>query len=88
MRRVRTRYSWSVRSGQRDGRVERAVCGSKEVACEARRRAAAVSAAVFGGGVGVGVGACDRNGSAAAGAEGGADGLDTSGEVAEILIRE
>jgi len=83
-----------VRSGQRDGSVEKAVCGSKEVACEARRCAAAVSVAVVGvGGVGVGSvgesGACDRSGSAAAAAaDGGGDGLDTSGEVAEILIRK
>ena len=78
-----------MRSGQRDGSVERAVCGSKEVACEASRCAAAVSAAVGGGSVGIGEGgacACDRGGSAAA--DGGGDGPDTSGEVSEILIRE
>ena len=32
-----------MRSGQRDGRVERTVCGSKEVACEASRCVAAAS---------------------------------------------
>jgi len=89
VRRVRTRYSWSVRSGQRDGSAERAVCGSKEVACEARRCAAAVSVAVVDGGDGgdgVGVGGCDRSGSAAAAADRGGDG---HGEVAtEILIRK
>jgi hypothetical protein len=63
VRRVRTRYSESVRSGQRDGSVERVVCGSKEVACEARRCAAAVSVVV---GSGVGGGACGGGGSAAA----------------------
>lgn len=59
VRRVRTRYNESVRSGQRDGSVERTACGSKEVACEASRCAAAASVS-FGGDVGVGVG--DGNG--------------------------
>jgi hypothetical protein len=57
-RRVRTRYSESVRSGQCGGRVERTVCASKEVACEASRCAAADSSS-FGcgdGGCGDGVG--------------------------------
>jgi hypothetical protein len=43
VRKVRTRYKESVRSGQRDGSVERTVCGSKEVACEASRCAADAS---------------------------------------------
>lgn len=54
---MRIRYSESVRSGQRDGSVERVVSGSKEVACEARRCAAAVSVTV-GGGDGDGDGVC------------------------------
>ncbi len=49
VRRVRTRYNESVRSGQCDGRGERTVCASKEVACEASRCAAADSLS-FGGG--------------------------------------
>jgi len=49
-----------VRSGQRDGIVERAVCGSKEVACEASKCAADVSVSVGGdGGGGAGDGASD-----------------------------
>jgi hypothetical protein len=43
VRRVRTRYNESVRSGHRDGSVESADCGSKEVACEASRSAAVFS---------------------------------------------
>lgn len=75
-----------MRSGQRDGSAERAVCGSKEVACEASRCAAAVSVVVDGGVGEGGACACDRGGSAAA--DGGGDGPDTSGEVSEILMRE
>jgi hypothetical protein len=63
VRRVRTRYNESVRSGQRGGSVERVVCGSKEVACEARRCAAAISVFVDDG---VGGGASGGGGSAAA----------------------
>jgi hypothetical protein len=58
VRKVRTRYNESVRRGQRDGSVERTVCGSKEVACEASRCAAAASSS-FGGSGGSG----DGNGS-------------------------
>ncbi len=58
VRRTRTRYNESVRSGQRDGSVERVVCGSKEVACEASKCAAAVS-------VDVGDEYCGGGGSAA-----------------------
>jgi hypothetical protein len=39
-----------VRSGQCGGSVERTVCGSKEVACEASSCAAAASVAFNGGG--------------------------------------
>jgi hypothetical protein len=58
---VRTRYNESVRSGQRDGRAERTVCGSKKVACEASRCAAAASVS-FGGDGGAGVGDGDGDG--------------------------
>jgi len=61
VRRARTRYSESVRSGQCGGIVERTVCGSKEVACEASRCAAAASVA-FGGGGGGGDGAKEEGG--------------------------
>jgi hypothetical protein len=64
VRRTRTRYSESVRSGQRDGSVERVVCGSKEVACEASKCAVAVS-------VDVGDDDCGGGGSAAVAVEGG-----------------
>lgn len=67
VRRVRMRYSESVRSGHRDGSVERVVCGSKEVACEARRCAAADSVTVGGGDGG---GACGGGGGSSATAEG------------------
>ena len=58
---MRTRYNESVRSGQRDGSVERTACGSKEVACEASRCAAAASVSLGGDGDddGVGVGGGD-----------------------------
>ena len=52
---MRTRYKESVRSGQLDGSVERTVCGSKEVACEASKCAADASVS-FGGDAGVGTG--------------------------------
>jgi hypothetical protein len=61
VRKVRTRYNESVRSGQRDGSVERTVCGSKEVACEASRCAAAASVS-FGGDGGAGAGVGDGDG--------------------------
>jgi hypothetical protein len=54
VRKVRTRYNESVRSGQRDGSVERTVCGSKEAACEASRCAAADSVSFGGAGDGDG----------------------------------
>ena len=41
-----------MRSGQCGGSVERTVCGSKEVACEASSCAAAASVAFNGGGGG------------------------------------
>ena len=52
VRRARTRYNESVRSGQCGGTVERTVCGSKEPACEASKCAAAASVVFFGGGGG------------------------------------
>jgi len=77
VRRTRTRYNESVRSGQRDGSVERVVCGSKEVACEASKRAAAVS-------VDVGDGDCGGGGSVVV--EGGRGGCGSSGRVAEEVV--
>ena len=52
VRKVRTRYNESVRSGQRDGSVERTVCGSKEAACEASKCVAAGSVSFDGDGDG------------------------------------
>ena len=54
VRKVRTRYNESVRSGQRDGSVERTVCGSKEAACEASKSVAADSVSFGGDGDGDG----------------------------------
>jgi len=62
VRKVRTKYNESVRSGQRDGSVERTVCGSKEVACEASRCAAAASVSFGGAGDGDGDGATEEDG--------------------------
>lgn len=69
---MRKRYSERVRSGQRDGSVERVVSGSKEVACEARRCAAAVVSVTVGGGDGDGDGdgACGGGGGGSAAPEG------------------
>lgn len=69
VRKVRTRYNESMRSGQRDGSVERTVCVSKEVACEASRCAAAASVS-FGGDGGVGAGDGDGDGDDATEEEG------------------
>lgn len=63
VRKVRTRYNESVRIGQRDGSVERTVCGSKEAACEASRCAAADSVSFGGdGGDGDGDGGMEEEG--------------------------
>ena len=62
VRKVRTRYNESVRSGQRDGSVERTVCGSKEAACEASRCAAADSVSFGGAGDGDGDGGTEEEG--------------------------
>jgi hypothetical protein len=51
-----------VRSGQRDGIVDRTVCGSKEVACEASRCVAAASVSFGGAGGGIGDGATEEEG--------------------------
>lgn len=79
VRKVRTRYNERERSGQRDGSVERTVCESKKVACEASRCAAAASVSFDGDGDGDGDGATEEKGRGAG---------DTSEGVAGALTRK